>query len=212
MAFTAVFVPQVLPSYGRMAVEEQRLEGRFRAAHANLIHNAEMVAFMRGERPERKHLEDTFDAVRRHVKSTLVQKLYSNSLTGYVNKYFASVVGFALVSARNQRRVPAILTSLGGRLRCLSTAVAVTWRIGAQDKSRSTQCAYGSSKCKVVKYLMRLRAATTCSRVRSWRVLPTPCSQSSTCRSESGSCPALQHASTGSSTALRSASLFCRSS
>ena len=78
---------QVLPAYGRMAVEEQQLEGRFRAAHANLIHNAEMVAFMRGERPEREYLEKTFSEVRSHVKSTLTQKLYSNCLTGYVNKW-----------------------------------------------------------------------------------------------------------------------------
>lgn len=79
-------------------MEEQRLEGRFRAAHANLIHNAEMVAFMRGERPELLQLERAFGDVRQHVKGTLIQKMFSNSLTGYINKC-VSVVGLVMPHA-----------------------------------------------------------------------------------------------------------------
>ena len=40
---------RVLPPFGKLAAKAQALEGRFRAAHTELINNGEMVAFMRGE-------------------------------------------------------------------------------------------------------------------------------------------------------------------
>lgn len=44
----------VLPGFGRMAVKRQEVEGNFRAMHARLIENSEMIAFMGGEVPEKK--------------------------------------------------------------------------------------------------------------------------------------------------------------
>ena len=52
--FIAVAISaRVLPPYGRLAAKEQMLEGRFRAKHAKLIQNGEMVAFMRARRLEK---------------------------------------------------------------------------------------------------------------------------------------------------------------
>jgi ABC-type uncharacterized transport system fused permease/ATPase subunit len=41
-----VISTRVLPAFGKLAAEKQRLEGRFRARHADLITNCEQVAFM----------------------------------------------------------------------------------------------------------------------------------------------------------------------
>lgn len=44
----------VLPSFGRMAVKRQEVEGQYRAMQARLIENSEMIAFMGGEVPEKR--------------------------------------------------------------------------------------------------------------------------------------------------------------
>lgn len=88
---------KVLPPFGRLAAEEQALEGRFRASHSELIQNSEMVAFLRGEVPEKAILDTSFAALRKHVRSTLQRKVLSDFVAGYLSKYAASVVGFLLV-------------------------------------------------------------------------------------------------------------------
>ena len=45
-AFASAVSTVTLPPYGELAAEEQRLEGRFRAAHAELITNCEQIAFL----------------------------------------------------------------------------------------------------------------------------------------------------------------------
>eukprot|EP00298_Acanthocystis_sp_HF-20_P007780 c17281_g1_i1.p1 GENE.c17281_g1_i1~~c17281_g1_i1.p1 ORF type:complete len:653 (-),score=234.15 c17281_g1_i1:103-2061(-) len=96
-AISAYLSTLVLPPYGRLSAEEQVLEGRFRAAHAELIQNGEMVAFFRGEVPEKKVLDRAFYNIRKHVLSVQEMKLPCDIIQGYVNKYLASVVGFAVV-------------------------------------------------------------------------------------------------------------------
>lgn len=88
---------KVLPPYGRIAAQKQRLEGRFRAAHAELITNCEQIAFMGGERPEKETLNRAYREIHQHNLRSASQSLLSNIVTGYVNKYFASVVGLLLV-------------------------------------------------------------------------------------------------------------------
>jgi len=94
----AAISAKVLPAYGRLAAEEQALEGRFRSRHNDLIHNGEMVAFMRGEKPELKVLTDSYRLIRKHGLGILRQKFFSDYIQGYTNKYFASVIGFSLIA------------------------------------------------------------------------------------------------------------------
>eukprot|EP00462_Mataza_sp_D1_P021847 CAMPEP_0175139568 /NCGR_PEP_ID=MMETSP0087-20121206/10977_1 /TAXON_ID=136419 /ORGANISM="Unknown Unknown, Strain D1" /LENGTH=622 /DNA_ID=CAMNT_0016422597 /DNA_START=135 /DNA_END=2003 /DNA_ORIENTATION=- len=94
----AAISARVLPPYGRLAAEEQALEGRFRSKHAELIHNGEMVAFMRGEKPELSVLTKAFKFIRQHSLGVLKKKFISDFIQGYTNKYFASVVGFSLIA------------------------------------------------------------------------------------------------------------------
>jgi len=86
-----------LPPYGKLAAKEQQLEGEFRDAHARLIQNSEMVAFMRGEKPERFWLEKAFISIVNHRNLCDRWKLSSDLIMGYFTKYFASVVGFLLM-------------------------------------------------------------------------------------------------------------------
>ena len=89
---------RVLPSYGRLMAKQQALEGDYRYRHAKLIDNAEMVAFLGGEKPERSVLDHSFQEIHRHVTGALLWKGYAGVVTGYVTKYFASVVGFVMIA------------------------------------------------------------------------------------------------------------------
>eukprot|EP01130_Rhizamoeba_saxonica_P001286 TRINITY_DN11166_c0_g1_i1.p1 TRINITY_DN11166_c0_g1~~TRINITY_DN11166_c0_g1_i1.p1 ORF type:complete len:633 (+),score=115.90 TRINITY_DN11166_c0_g1_i1:67-1965(+) len=96
--FVAAYISSlVIPSYGRLASQEQRLEGYFRAFQTRIISNSEMIAFMGGEVPEKKILDESFDEIKRHQRYTHKKRLVSNLLMGYVNKYAASSVGFGLI-------------------------------------------------------------------------------------------------------------------
>jgi len=86
----------VSPKFGRLAQKAQVLEGRFRARHAALIQNSEMIAFLGGEKPEKELLEGAFDDIRRHKMGSLGHKFSSDLIQSYFNKYLATVVGFSL--------------------------------------------------------------------------------------------------------------------
>jgi len=87
----------VLPSYGRLAVESQTLEGNFRARHVRLIDSCEMIAFNGGEKPEKKIIDSAFENIKTHQRRSRWKQLFSNVIMGYLNKYTASTVGLAVV-------------------------------------------------------------------------------------------------------------------
>eukprot|EP01128_Nolandella_sp_AFSM9_P005641 TRINITY_DN2764_c0_g1_i2.p1 TRINITY_DN2764_c0_g1~~TRINITY_DN2764_c0_g1_i2.p1 ORF type:complete len:662 (-),score=176.39 TRINITY_DN2764_c0_g1_i2:144-2129(-) len=96
-AIASVITAGVLPAYGRMAVRRQELEGSYRSMHGRLIENSEMVAFMGGEVPEKRLIDRFFKSIKDYVRGTHYRLFVSNSVIGYVNKYAASAIGFALV-------------------------------------------------------------------------------------------------------------------
>jgi len=87
-----------LPPYGELASEEQRLEGRFRAAHAELIANCEQIAFLGGEVPEKGVLDKAFATVLAHLSKTRTLNFNSEAVRQYLNKYFVTVIGLYLVA------------------------------------------------------------------------------------------------------------------
>mmetsp|Transcript_13975 Transcript_13975/g.18291 ORF Transcript_13975/g.18291 Transcript_13975/m.18291 type:complete len:683 (+) Transcript_13975:199-2247(+) len=95
-AIAASLSTVVLPRFGKLAAIEQTLEGRFRERHARIKKNAEMVAFTRGEKPEKALLDKAFNTIRDHQLSVLPRKFFSDSVQQYLTKYFATVVGFSL--------------------------------------------------------------------------------------------------------------------
>jgi len=87
-----------LPPYGELAAQEQRLEGRFRASHAELITNCEQVAFLGGEAPEKGVLDRAFHTVLAHLAMTRRLNFNSEVVRQYLNKYFVTVIGLYLVA------------------------------------------------------------------------------------------------------------------
>jgi len=97
-AFASALSTVTLPPYGELAAEEQRLEGRFRASHAELITNCEQVAFLGGERPEKAVIDAKFGEVLAHQSKTRSLNFNSEMVRQYLNKYFVTVIGLYLVA------------------------------------------------------------------------------------------------------------------
>eukprot|EP01128_Nolandella_sp_AFSM9_P003098 TRINITY_DN1357_c0_g2_i3.p1 TRINITY_DN1357_c0_g2~~TRINITY_DN1357_c0_g2_i3.p1 ORF type:complete len:415 (+),score=93.33 TRINITY_DN1357_c0_g2_i3:84-1328(+) len=96
-AFSAFVLSAVLPSYGRMAVRKQELEGQYRASHSRIIENGEMVAFMGGEIPEKSLLDSAFMEIRNYTSWTLGRAFFSYGLMSFINKYMANIQGLGLI-------------------------------------------------------------------------------------------------------------------
>eukprot|EP00811_Abedinium_folium_P035569 NODE_8350_length_1502_cov_7.282182.p1 GENE.NODE_8350_length_1502_cov_7.282182~~NODE_8350_length_1502_cov_7.282182.p1 ORF type:complete len:472 (+),score=154.60 NODE_8350_length_1502_cov_7.282182:84-1418(+) len=77
---------------------EQKLEGRFRAAHSELITNCEQIAFIGGEAPEQRVLDEKFRSIIKHTTMAMNLSFNSEVLRQYLNKYFVTVIGLFLVS------------------------------------------------------------------------------------------------------------------
>jgi ABC-type uncharacterized transport system fused permease/ATPase subunit len=113
-AFSAWVASIVLPSYGKMAVKQQEYEGIFRANHTRIIENGEMVAFMGGEKPEKKILDDSFRDLRDFTRWTLRKNFPAYTVTTYINKYLANIQGLLLIVAPiiyNERGMGSISSS-----------------------------------------------------------------------------------------------------
>jgi len=87
----------VVPSFGRLAIQSQELEGDFRSLHSRLISNSEMIAFNGGEVPEKNLIEKSFAKISAQASSSRLQQLTYNVVSGYLNKYCASTVGMIIV-------------------------------------------------------------------------------------------------------------------
>jgi len=87
-----------LPPFGMLAAQEQQLDGQFRGAHSELITNCEQIAFLGGEEPEKKVLDDKFKKVFDHCIYTNNLSFNSEVTRQYLNKYFVTVIGLYLVS------------------------------------------------------------------------------------------------------------------
>jgi ABC-type uncharacterized transport system fused permease/ATPase subunit len=87
-----------LPPFGLLAAQEQQLDGQFRGAHSELITNCEQIAFLGGEAPEKKVLDDSYKKVYDHCIYTNNLSFNSEVTRQYLNKYFVTVIGLYLVS------------------------------------------------------------------------------------------------------------------
>eukprot|EP00009_Paramoeba_aestuarina_P004838 CAMPEP_0201512804 /NCGR_PEP_ID=MMETSP0161_2-20130828/4985_1 /ASSEMBLY_ACC=CAM_ASM_000251 /TAXON_ID=180227 /ORGANISM="Neoparamoeba aestuarina, Strain SoJaBio B1-5/56/2" /LENGTH=509 /DNA_ID=CAMNT_0047908785 /DNA_START=624 /DNA_END=2153 /DNA_ORIENTATION=+ len=95
--FASLVSAVVLPPYAKLHAVMQEKEGRLREYEKRLINNAEMVAFMGGEAPEKKILDGAFESIFSQVMYVARRKLFADVIMGYVNKYAASSVGFLLL-------------------------------------------------------------------------------------------------------------------
>lgn len=87
-----------LPPFGELAATEQRLEGKFRGAHSELIANCEQVAFSGGEAPELHVINSHFKRLLDHCARSINLAFKSEVIRQYLNKYFVTVIGLFLLS------------------------------------------------------------------------------------------------------------------
>jgi len=82
----------------RMTVTEQQLEGEFRYVNSRLITNAEEVAFYKGNKREKVTMLTAFRRLVNHLRRFLEFRFTMSFVDNIVAKYFATVVGFYVVS------------------------------------------------------------------------------------------------------------------
>merc|ERR1712196_679605 len=87
-----------LPPFGQLAAREQQLDGQFRGTHSELITHCEQIAFLSGEKPEKKQLDAKFMDLYNHCIKTINLSFRSEVVRQYLNKYFVTVIGLFLVS------------------------------------------------------------------------------------------------------------------
>ena len=83
---------------GQLTVAEQQLEGEFRYINSRLITNSEEIAFYRGNKKEEEVLNNSFHQLITLLKRAMLFKFSAGVIDSIVAKYFATIVGFYVVS------------------------------------------------------------------------------------------------------------------
>lgn len=87
----------ISPPFGKLTAIEQKLEGVYRAAHTDLVHHSEEIAFYKGNEWEKARINASFDQLTRHSESIINKKLYMGVFDSMLVKYGAVMVGYAVV-------------------------------------------------------------------------------------------------------------------
>jgi ATP-binding cassette subfamily D (ALD) long-chain fatty acid import protein len=113
------------PPFGKMAAEEQRLEGEFRFTHSRLVENAEEIALFAGEKGEKKILDGNYKNLIRHVNRIFKTRIWHGMLEDFIIKYFWGAIGFSLCAVPIFFELPgpdgAVATDVGNRTQSLVT-------------------------------------------------------------------------------------------
>jgi len=96
-AISALIKKTLMPSFGRMAARQSKLEALYRAAHTRLIANAEEVAFYNGGDTERRLIERALGAVSDHLRAWKLRQAAVGILDSLLVKYWASLTGYGAV-------------------------------------------------------------------------------------------------------------------
>jgi len=95
---TSLMLRGIQPPFGRLAAEEQKLEGEYRLHHSRLIAHSEEIAFYGGGNREKLYINMAFDRVVRHLHRIFGQRLKIGFIDSILVKYIATVVGYCVVS------------------------------------------------------------------------------------------------------------------
>lgn len=69
--FSGVVIKLVSPPFGKLTAKEQKLEGEYRASHTDLVHHCEEIAFYKGNKWEKKTIENNFKNLIRHTEGIM---------------------------------------------------------------------------------------------------------------------------------------------
>ncbi|ETV69807.1 hypothetical protein, variant [Aphanomyces astaci] len=95
---SGVFLTWLRQPTGRFTIAEQRLEGNYRFVNARLITHSEEIAFYHGNKREHAILQSSYDALVHLIRQAQQFRFSISVVDNIIAKYFATVVGFWLVS------------------------------------------------------------------------------------------------------------------
>jgi len=95
---SAVVLRTFTPPFGKLAAEEQRLEGEFRFTHTRLIEHSEEIALYKGEETEKKVLDKSYFNLTRHVRKILGVRIWHTMLEDFIIKYYWGAAGMMITA------------------------------------------------------------------------------------------------------------------
>ncbi|KAI8806209.1 ABC transporter transmembrane region 2-domain-containing protein [Cladochytrium replicatum] len=93
---SAAVLRAVTPPFGKLAAEEQKLEGEFRFTHSRLIENAEEIALYAGHDVEKSILDRNFAALSSHVNRIFTTRVWYSMFEDFIIKYFWGAAGYVI--------------------------------------------------------------------------------------------------------------------
>lgn len=98
LVLSGVLLTRLRRPTGQFTVQEQNLEGEFRFVNSRLITHSEEIAFYGGNKREADTVNLTFRRLVDHLRNAMVFRGYIGVVDNVIAKYFATVVGFFVMS------------------------------------------------------------------------------------------------------------------
>ncbi|TMW58859.1 hypothetical protein Poli38472_007004 [Pythium oligandrum] len=98
LVFSGMFLTWLRQPTGRFTIAEQKMEGNFRFMNARLITHSEEIAFYNGNVREKRILDQSFTRLIDLVRQSQQFRFSISVIDNIVAKYFATVVGYFVVS------------------------------------------------------------------------------------------------------------------
>ncbi|XP_045160208.2 ATP-binding cassette sub-family D member 3-like isoform X2 [Mercenaria mercenaria] len=98
LAFSGMVLTRLRRPIGKLTVIEQKLEGEYRYVNSRLITNSEEVAFYQGNKKEKTIILATFKKLVNHLRYFIFFRLQMGFVDNIIAKYFATVIGYLVVS------------------------------------------------------------------------------------------------------------------
>ncbi|RHZ53037.1 hypothetical protein Glove_452g5 [Diversispora epigaea] len=95
---SSVVLRTLTPPFGKMAAEEQKLEGEFRFTHFRVIENAEEIALYSGHEVEKSILDRNYFALIKHINRIFRKRIFHGMMEDFIVKYFWGAMGLLLCS------------------------------------------------------------------------------------------------------------------
>ena len=98
LLISGMFLTILRKPIGKLTVGEQKLEGEYRYVNSRLITNSEEVAFYNGNNKEKHTIVNTFNKLMSHLKYYTKFRFRMGVIDDVIAKYFATTVGYLVVS------------------------------------------------------------------------------------------------------------------
>lgn len=98
LVLSGMFLTWLRQPTGRFTIAEQKMEGNFRFMNSRLITHSEEIAFYNGNVREKKIIDQSFKRLIDLVRQSQQFRFSVSVIDNAVAKYFATVVGFMVVS------------------------------------------------------------------------------------------------------------------